>query len=128
MLELFLKGGIGGTNLEEDYLVDELADEYTSWRNAWAGTLGGDAGNVEKYKTDREKFYSLMNLFYSHKKEKASSYLLGGSLPRYADVAVYVMMSDDQATNGTMDLSKYSGLEALWKTIRALPNAKDFIV
>lgn len=109
-------------------MQDELSDEYATWRNKWATTLGGDVDNVAKYKEARKGYYDLMELFYAKRKDKSSPYIVPGSLPRYADVAVYVMMSDDQATNEKWEYSKHPCLQALWTAIRALPNAKDFVV
>lgn len=123
-----VKGGISGKDLYEDYILEELADEYVTWRNHWGSSLSGKPEDVEGYKAAREKYYKLMESFYATKANKSSPYMVSGLLPRYADLAVYSMMSDEQKTNGAQDLGKYPNLQALWNGIRALPTAKKFIV
>lgn len=116
--------GIAASDAIQEFRLDEVADEYTSWRNAWAGTLGGDEGAISRYKAARSGFYNLLENFYA-RTATASPFLVGEG-PRYTDFAVVGIMSDDQTVYGTWDFGCHPMLHALCNSMRKSPALSKF--
>ncbi|GMH40238.1 hypothetical protein BSKO_08142 [Bryopsis sp. KO-2023] len=116
------KLGLYGQDPESDFTVDEVADEYTTWRASWAdAAFGGSEEVAEKYKTTRDAQYKIFECYYARRSNKATPFLLGGDKPRFADVVMFAIMHDDQTIYGEWDYSDYPCLEALFTTMKGLP-------
>lgn len=114
------KMGLYGQNPEEDFILDEVSDEYMTWRANWAGAAFG-SGSKEDYNAARGTQYKTFETYYARRSNKATPYLMGGENPRFADIVVFAIMHDDQTKFGKWDLSGYPCLGALFAAMKALP-------
>lgn len=117
--------GISSSDAMQEYRLDEVADEYTSWRNTWANTLGGDETSIKSYKSARTGFYDLLEAFYA-RQATTGPFFLGGENPRYADFAILAIMSDDQTVYGPWDYSSHPSLGTLWTSLKKSPPLSKF--
>lgn len=124
---------IGSDSLLGDFVQDAVADEYQSFRNAWADVaFGDDQAAKDEYRVNKlPGFLAKFNALYK-KYQQDDAFLsvsVKTNLPLWGDAAVFGVLYD-HITSGLLskeELKKYSKLSAAFEKFEAIPAVAKWI-
>ncbi|KAJ2993161.1 hypothetical protein HDV02_002601 [Globomyces sp. JEL0801] len=113
-------GKYNGSNDEEAYLVDQVADILIDWRASWASSnFGKTEAHINQV---LPKILRSVNDFLTRRN---GPYILGSELS-YADIFIYQFLNDDGLL-GSATLDSYAGIKKFITNFEARPNVSKYL-
>ncbi|KAI8920557.1 glutathione S-transferase [Entophlyctis helioformis] len=117
-------GKYAGSNDDERYFVDQVADIYIDWRRSWVTTLGGSAEALKTHQTEAlPRCYAAFEFFLA---KYDGPFVLGTDFS-YADIALYQALNDDGSLESASLAAQYPRLAALAHATAARPNIAKYL-